>query len=177
MYYLYSDVDCFHFCSWNVCFLGSTQNQVNLSPQFYLISSGNGFPSNTANPILIAPKIVQGTLVEVTTSNEVPSSTAKVPIDRVPSNRHHNGGAASSAKTKKRDERRRVTHNEVERRRRDKINQWIEKLGQLIPVDGEPIGCVPLVRPNIADSSAYSKGGILSMACDYVTALHNKVNT
>lgn len=32
-----------------------------------------------------------------------------------------------------RDERRRVTHNEVERRRRDKINNWISKLGKLLP--------------------------------------------
>ncbi|XP_015177596.1 PREDICTED: upstream stimulatory factor-like isoform X3 [Polistes dominula] len=34
---------------------------------------------------------------------------------------------------KKRDEKRRATHNEVEKRRRDKINNWIFKLGELIP--------------------------------------------
>lgn len=39
---------------------------------------------------------------------------------------------------KKRDDRRRATHNEVERRRRDKINHWIMKLGSLIPADGLP---------------------------------------
>lgn len=32
-----------------------------------------------------------------------------------------------------RDERRRATHNEVEKRRRDKINNWIFKLGKLLP--------------------------------------------
>ncbi|CAN7981216.1 unnamed protein product, partial [Ixodes pacificus] len=32
-----------------------------------------------------------------------------------------------------RDERRRATHNEVERRRRDKINNWIVKLSKIIP--------------------------------------------
>lgn len=32
-----------------------------------------------------------------------------------------------------RDERRRATHNEVERRRRDKINNWIAKLSKIIP--------------------------------------------
>lgn len=32
-----------------------------------------------------------------------------------------------------RDDRRRATHNEVERRRRDKINNWIAKLGKIIP--------------------------------------------
>lgn len=33
----------------------------------------------------------------------------------------------------KRDDRRRATHNEVERRRRDKINNWILKLSKIIP--------------------------------------------
>ncbi|XP_074653060.1 upstream stimulatory factor-like isoform X2 [Tubulanus polymorphus] len=32
-----------------------------------------------------------------------------------------------------RDERRRATHNEVERRRRDKINNWIVQLSKLVP--------------------------------------------
>jgi hypothetical protein len=32
-----------------------------------------------------------------------------------------------------RDDRRRATHNEVERRRRDKINNWIVKLSKIIP--------------------------------------------
>lgn len=35
--------------------------------------------------------------------------------------------------TSQRDDRRRATHNEVERRRRDKINNWITKLGKIIP--------------------------------------------
>ncbi len=34
-----------------------------------------------------------------------------------------------------RDDRRRVSHNEVERRRRDKINNWILKLGKIMPSD------------------------------------------
>jgi hypothetical protein len=32
-----------------------------------------------------------------------------------------------------RDEKRRATHNEVERRRRDKINNWIDKLAKMLP--------------------------------------------
>ncbi|XP_041566637.1 serine-rich adhesin for platelets [Drosophila elegans] len=34
---------------------------------------------------------------------------------------------------KKRDDKRRATHNEVERRRRDKINSWIFKLKEMLP--------------------------------------------
>ncbi|KAK2903624.1 hypothetical protein Q8A67_008337 [Cirrhinus molitorella] len=64
-----------------------------------------------------------------------------------------------------RDERRRAQHNEVERRRRDKINNWIVTLSKIIPdcsIDGTKIGA--------------SKGGILSKACDYIGELkqHNQ---
>ncbi|XP_037390122.1 upstream stimulatory factor 2 isoform X3 [Pygocentrus nattereri] len=63
-----------------------------------------------------------------------------------------------------RDERRRAQHNEVERRRRDKINNWIVTLSKIIPdcnVDSTKTGA--------------SKGGILSKACDYIQELrqHN----
>ncbi|CAL9705087.1 unnamed protein product [Knipowitschia caucasica] len=59
-----------------------------------------------------------------------------------------------------RDERRRAQHNEVERRRRDKINNWIVTLSKIIPdctVDTTKTGA--------------SKGGILSKACDYIQEL------
>uniref|UniRef100_A0A8C1BWJ9 Upstream stimulatory factor 2 n=2 Tax=Cyprinus carpio TaxID=7962 RepID=A0A8C1BWJ9_CYPCA len=59
-----------------------------------------------------------------------------------------------------RDERRRAQHNEVERRRRDKINNWIVTLSKIIPdcnIDNTKTGA--------------SKGGILSKACDYIREL------
>ncbi|XP_043117481.1 upstream stimulatory factor 2 isoform X2 [Puntigrus tetrazona] len=62
-----------------------------------------------------------------------------------------------------RDERRRAQHNEVERRRRDKINNWIVALSKIIPdcsVDGTKAG--------------ESKGGILSKACDYIGELKHR---
>ncbi|CAH0726913.1 unnamed protein product, partial [Brenthis ino] len=58
---------------------------------------------------------------------------------------------------KKRDDKRRATHNEVERRRRDKINSWIMKLAALVPNSGLP--------------DTASKGGILAKACDHITEL------
>ncbi|KAM3962017.1 upstream transcription factor usf [Aphomia sociella] len=64
---------------------------------------------------------------------------------------------AKAVTAKKRDDKRRATHNEVERRRRDKINSWITKLAALVPNSGLP------------DSA--SKGGILAKACDYITEL------
>ncbi|XP_031841401.1 upstream stimulatory factor 1 isoform X2 [Nomia melanderi] len=74
---------------------------------------------------------------------------------------------------KKRDDRRRATHNEVERRRRDKINNWIAKLGKIIP------DCNTTANANGTGSSGegkanyetQSKGGILAKACEYIGEL------
>ncbi|XP_069372812.1 upstream stimulatory factor 2 isoform X2 [Paralichthys olivaceus] len=58
-----------------------------------------------------------------------------------------------------RDERRRAQHNEVERRRRDKINNWIVTLSKIIP------DC------SVDSRSGASKGSILYKACDYIREL------
>jgi len=60
-----------------------------------------------------------------------------------------------------RDERRRATHNEVERRRRDKINNWIIKLSKIVP------DCAQ----DHTKQGQVSKGGILAKACDYIQDL------
>ncbi|KAL0973052.1 hypothetical protein UPYG_G00198260 [Umbra pygmaea] len=65
-----------------------------------------------------------------------------------------------------RDDKRRAQHNEVERRRRDKINNWIVTLSKTIPdcnIDPTKTGQVSI--------SNESKGGILSKACDYIQEL------
>ncbi|XP_072281683.1 upstream stimulatory factor 2 isoform X2 [Pyxicephalus adspersus] len=59
-----------------------------------------------------------------------------------------------------RDERRRAQHNEVERRRRDKINNWIVQLSKIIPDCNTE-----------SSKTGASKGGILSKACDYIREL------
>lgn len=69
-----------------------------------------------------------------------------------------------------RDERRRATHNEVERRRRDKINNWITKLSKIIP---------DLNSDNSKGTGSFegqSKGGILAKACEYIVELRQSNN-
>uniref|UniRef100_A0A8C4PXS4 Upstream stimulatory factor 1 n=2 Tax=Eptatretus burgeri TaxID=7764 RepID=A0A8C4PXS4_EPTBU len=61
-----------------------------------------------------------------------------------------------------RDYKRRAQHNEVERRRRDKINGWILQLSKILPDTNE------------SSKSLQSKGGILSKACDYIEELRQK---
>ncbi|KAK3601268.1 hypothetical protein CHS0354_040448 [Potamilus streckersoni] len=63
-----------------------------------------------------------------------------------------------------RDDRRRATHNEVERRRRDKINNWIVQLSKLVP---------ECSQEHTKQGQIGSKGGILAKACEYITELRN----
>ncbi|XP_070550692.1 upstream stimulatory factor 2-like isoform X1 [Ptychodera flava] len=65
-----------------------------------------------------------------------------------------------------RDERRRATHNEVERRRRDKINNWIVKLSKIVPECAQDHS-----KQGQASVSSQSKGGILAKTCDYIHEL------
>lgn len=73
--------------------------------------------------------------------------------------------ASVSSNIKKRDERRRATHNEVERRRRDKINNWITKLSKIIPEN-----TTTEMKGN-GHYEGQSKGGILAKACEYIVEL------
>ncbi|XP_044274709.1 upstream stimulatory factor 2 isoform X2 [Varanus komodoensis] len=70
-----------------------------------------------------------------------------------------------------RDERRRAQHNEVERRRRDKINNWIVQLSKIIPDCNTDNSKTGAVRANAREGTNESKGGILSKACDYIREL------
>lgn len=66
-----------------------------------------------------------------------------------------------------RDERRRATHNEVERRRRDKINNWIVKLSKIVPDCSQD----HTKQGQLSAMVSQSKGGILSKTCDYIQEL------
>ncbi|CAK9303690.1 unnamed protein product [Gordionus sp. m RMFG-2023] len=55
------------------------------------------------------------------------------------------------------DEKRRSSHNEVERRRRDKINTWILKLSKIVPECGSD-----------QTKQGQSKGGILAKTVEYI---------
>ncbi|XP_021945548.1 upstream stimulatory factor 1 isoform X1 [Folsomia candida] len=63
-------------------------------------------------------------------------------------------------KANARDDKKRATHNEVERRRRDKINGWIGKLAKIVPSCADE-----------AVSKNQSKGGILAKTCEYIGEL------
>ncbi|XP_015606209.1 upstream stimulatory factor 2 [Cephus cinctus] len=123
-------------------------------------------PVNSSVQVLSSP--LNGQFYVISNGNEVfTTQTARSLSPRVTTLQLETPHNATSG-IKKRDERRRVTHNEVERRRRDKINNWISKLGKLLPecnntVTGEGEG-----KPNF---ESQSKGGILARACEYIVEL------
>ncbi|XP_061461982.1 upstream stimulatory factor 1 isoform X2 [Rhineura floridana] len=89
--------------------------------------------------------------------------------------RTHPYSPKSEAPRTTRDEKRRAQHNEVERRRRDKINNWIVQLSKIIPdcsMENTKSGqhVAEVVTGNCQNSQG-SKGGILSKACDYIQEL------
>ncbi|XP_011881182.1 PREDICTED: upstream stimulatory factor 2-like isoform X2 [Vollenhovia emeryi] len=110
-----------------------------LNGQLYVLSNGND--------------------VVATESARVVPSVAKLQIE----------GAQNIVTTvKKRDERRRVTHNEVERRRRDKISNWIAKLAKLLAECEQSVNKEGDGKPNLEPQS---KGGILARAYEYIMEL------
>ncbi|XP_066585019.1 upstream stimulatory factor 2-like isoform X2 [Prorops nasuta] len=123
-------------------------------------------PVNGSVQILTSP--INGQLYVLSNGNEVVATNtlkadqpgiAKLQVDT-----HENVNSGM----RKRDERRRVTHNEVERRRRDKINNWIMKLGKLLPEINQSSNGEGDMKGNC---ESQSKGGILARACDYITEL------
>uniref|UniRef100_A0A182QKG3 BHLH domain-containing protein n=1 Tax=Anopheles farauti TaxID=69004 RepID=A0A182QKG3_9DIPT len=74
---------------------------------------------------------------------------------------------------RKRDDRRRANHNEIERRRRDKINNWIHELNKIIPAEhmNSPSSETQNKQNNGGQGENLSKGGILAKACEYITRL------
>ncbi|XP_032682329.1 upstream stimulatory factor 2-like isoform X2 [Odontomachus brunneus] len=123
-------------------------------------------PVNNAVQVLASP--VNGQLYVLSNGTDVVTSdTARSVAPRV-AKLQIEGSQNIITGIKKRDERRRVTHNEVERRRRDKINNWISKLGKLLPDCDQNANGEGDAKVNF---ELQSKGGILARACEYITKL------
>ncbi|XP_076643517.1 upstream stimulatory factor 1 [Halictus rubicundus] len=124
-------------------------------------------PLNNTVQVLTSP--INGQLYVLSNSNEV--ITGDSPRTVAPRVKLQIDNPQNILTTiKKRDERRRVTHNEVERRRRDKITNWITKLGKLLPDYEQSTIGEGDVKTNF---ELQSKGGILERACEYITELRD----
>lgn len=129
-----------------------------------IVTTGGNFANSGVQQVLTGN--LNGPLYVIGNPNEVfvsqPGTRAIAPRSSIIE-------AATSVTTniKKRDERRRATHNEVERRRRDKINNWITKLSKIIPESSSSE-----MKGN-GHYDGQSKGGILAKACEYIMELRD----
>ncbi|XP_074604755.1 upstream stimulatory factor 1-like isoform X2 [Brevipalpus obovatus] len=134
------------------------QNDVN-SPSLSKDSSTEAYTDLAgSDPLQILPFVTAGegpVYVMVTSAQEMISPHSQLKKRASPtSDSGGNSGRCS------RDEKRRATHNEVERRRRDKINNWITKLAKIVPDCAQD-----------RTKQGQSKGGILAKACEYINQL------
>lgn len=134
--------------------VGSSGEMIEL-PQ---IVTGN-FTSSSAQPALLNP-INTGQFYIVGASDVIGASQRTIAPRGNVQTRDPITTRGASLNIEPKDDRRRVSHNEVERRRRDKINNWILKLGKIMPDS---------VHGDTGKGGQQSKGGILSKACDYIT--------
>lgn len=125
-------------------------------------------PINNTVQVLTSP--LNGQLYVLSNGNNVVTSeSAKAVVPSV-AKLQIEGSQNIVTTVKKRDERRRVTHNEVERRRRDKISNWISKLAKLLADCDQSVKEEPDAKPNLEPQS---KGGILARAYEYITELRD----
>ncbi|XP_011064021.1 PREDICTED: upstream stimulatory factor 2-like [Acromyrmex echinatior] len=122
-------------------------------------------PVNNTVQVLTAP--LNGQLYVLSNSNDIVTTESTKAVVPSVAKLHIEGSQNIITTVKKRDERRRVTHNEVERRRRDKISNWISKLAKLL-ADCEQYMDEEDTKPNL---ETLSKGGILARAYEYIMEL------
>lgn len=139
----------------------SSDNDNHILP--HIVSSGNDFNATSVQPtiqtVLTAPVnnvyVIGPPNNEIYTTRQTNHKLIAPRTGSVVENRHNTGHTY-------RDNVRRVMHNAIERKRRDKINNWIIKLSTIIP------GCNESSKPGYDNQS---KGGILEKAFCYISDL------
>lgn len=99
----------------------------------------------------------------------IPQSPVDLNHQKIAPRAHGTAEAPLTAQRTEREEKRRQTHNEVERRRRDKINSWIHKLAKMVPNCKDELGTKHgQIREQV---TLKSKGGILQKTVNFIQEL------
>lgn len=152
---------------------------------------------NTPQPLINANKPVNVTGDGRTNANRNATAVANISVPDTQGNSTKRSCILEAYK--KRDDKRRATHNEVERRRRDKINNWIFKLKEMLPTEGvnnnnnnnnnQQIGIVEQLTAKTSTSSNSSnnssnrtppndsKSQILIKACEYIKTMQDELKS
>lgn len=137
-----------------------------METRFAYVSAGGGDGDTASATAVLTNQVTPAQFYVMMSPQDVLQSQRNI----APRANHYSSGKGENPRAA-RDDRRRATHNEVERRRRDKINNWIVNLSKLVP-DSMPDHIKQGPAGNAA-TSAQSKGGILAKACDYITDLRS----
>lgn len=125
----------------------SSESQSKYATYFPSVSSGNDLGSSNDNQD--HTNVTGQFYVMMSSPDMLQTNSARTIVSRKVNSERGNAIV--------RDTNRRTQHNEVERRRRDKINTWIMKLSKLVPdCQGDNT------------KQGQSKGGILAKACEYI---------
>lgn len=99
----------------------------------------------------------------------IPQSPVDMNHQKIAPRAHGAVESPLSSQRTEREEKRRQTHNEVERRRRDKINSWIHKLAKMVPNCKDELGTKHgQIREQV---TLKSKGGILQKTVNFIQEL------
>ncbi|KAK2514589.1 upstream stimulatory factor 1 isoform X1 [Columba livia] len=143
----------------------ATETHYTYFPTAAVADAGSSASAGTAATAVVTTQSSEALLGQPTPTGQFfvmmsPQEVLQGGAQRSITPRAHPYSPKSEAPRATRDEKRRAQHNEVERRRRDKINNWIVQLSKIIP---------DCSMENT--KSGQSKGGILSKACDYIQEL------
>lgn len=128
-----------------------------LNGQFYVIGTPSDVLGTVGGVRTLAPR---GSVVDPLT------------VDMITPTHHSASVLGLSTQSVVKDQKRRATHNEVERRRRDTINTWIDKLGKMLPDSDTSKESSSPGQQTGNKTTAQSKGGILAKVCDYINELN-----
>jgi len=84
---------------------------------------------------------------------------------------HQTATDSLAAQRSEREEKRRQTHNEVERRRRTKINGWIQKLAEMVPNCKDEMGTKRSGGPTQTGMGQKSNCGVLQKTVNFIQEL------
>ena len=84
---------------------------------------------------------------------------------------HQTATDSLAAQRSEREEKRRQTHNEVERRRRTKINGWIQKLAEMVPNCKDEMGTKRAGVPTQTGMGQKSNCGVLQKTVNFIQEL------
>ncbi|TMW48032.1 hypothetical protein DOY81_006896 [Sarcophaga bullata] len=189
------------------------QNDTTVSSNKGIVSTNATTTTIKLEPMSPLPILRNSTTLNNNASQNLNANSNNIAITTNPVTTAHNTTLSTSPQDetakrslileayKKRDDKRRATHNEVERRRRDKINSWIFKLKEMLPTEVTPSNGSTILNKEAITNTTHqqqqqqqqrllvqqqattrtppsdSKSQILIKACEYIKSMQEEIKS